>query len=624
MSLRFLDGFEHGVLSSAGGGLYSNIANFSTVADIVTSPVKTGNRCLRLRNSSRISYDFGNSPAIAMIGAWVRFEALPASGPLDIFGIESSGSPGAWVNLNTDGTVTQAAYDGAVAIEDSPNSSGTLVIGRFHWIAFYADMSSNPWVVRTKIDQNAVREYQPAIAGTVIARANIWHNNFVEAGDLTRYYDDAVIYAGSTSDWPITPKRIYPKALNAVGTHNLEAATSKFYFKDIAGTETALTTSETTSHQVIDDSPLDQDVDHVLLKGVTIQFGTSVESHTGTTGSVSQASFDISIALNARCRGVLVFTFDANANANDATSVKINPAGANIDVPAVASSLATDTAIEPGSCRAWFIGTGLASVVGTTVTVRVNRNNNANTMYAVAIAINADTDLETTGVAVQNDDGAIAELSVNDGSPGQNSMRFAGAYYGGAAPPTAGANSTLLQSIDLGAFGIAVSRETTAGQGARNVGLVGASDDRAYTVLAVRGVTPQATASHYAEYALEDTTDIFEAKAIRIISAMRQDTAAACTIDLNVFDGTTGNDIENDLNINSASNIYRVTVLTTNPSGGLWLNTIFNALKLRWGKSISAAGIPRLAALQAEILLDDVKHTPIYNRQDSQHRASRW
>lgn len=217
---------------------------------------------------------------------------------------------------------------------------------------------------------------------------------------------------------------------------------------------------------------------------------TATESHTAAAGSASEASFDISVPFTASSDGLLVYTF-VNANADDALSVKIDPLGANTDVPAVSGGRAVDTAGEAGDCKTWFLGTA-ALPTGTT-TVRINRNNNANVMYAVAITVTAaagmDTDVHTGGIVLLNTDGTLAEQSVTDGSPGSDSVRYAGVNSGLGTPPAQGASSTQLHTIDFTSRGISVCRETTAGQGARNVGFSsGTSDDRAAVHLAVKEV----------------------------------------------------------------------------------------------------------------------------------------
>lgn len=212
---------------------------------------------------------------------------------------------------------------------------------------------------------------------------------------------------------------------------------------------------------------------------MAVALDTSVESHTGTTGNTASNSFSWSHTAAAGTKGVLVFCFDANANAHDATAVTFGTAS----LSAVSGGLASDTAGEPGSCQAWFLGSGVPTGAQT---VTVTRTSNANTMYAVSVTLIGSANLSVVGTTLFQEDGALAEASISDGSPGTNSLRLAAGYTGNANPPTASSSSTLAQSIDLGSFGCAVAYETTPGQGARNVGLVVASDDRAAVYLAVR------------------------------------------------------------------------------------------------------------------------------------------
>lgn len=214
---------------------------------------------------------------------------------------------------------------------------------------------------------------------------------------------------------------------------------------------------------------------------MAVALDASSESHTGTTGSTSAASFTWNHTIGASAKGVLVFVFNASAAADTATSVTIG--GVTVP-PCAAAGIATDTATEPGFVKAFFLGSGLPAAGAQAVVV--NRTNNTNVMYAIAITVTAAGNTAITNSVRLQEDGTLAEQSVNDWTPGANSMRFAGLYSGLAAPPSAGASSTLLQSITLAANICAAVRETTAGQGARNVGFTSAtSDDRAAIHLAV-------------------------------------------------------------------------------------------------------------------------------------------
>jgi hypothetical protein len=70
-------------------------------------------------------------------------------------------------------------------------------------------------------------------------------------------------------------------------------------------------------------------------------------------------------------------------------------------------------------------------------------------------------------------------------------MRFAACWSGAATPPLNGTNSTALQLLDSTAYGSRFVRETTAGQGSRQVGFAtGTTDDWALVAVAVREEPP--------------------------------------------------------------------------------------------------------------------------------------
>src|SRR3989338_11426029 len=159
----------------------------------------------------------------------------------------------------------------------------------------------------------------------------------------------------------------------------------------------------------------------------------------------------------------------------------------------VAGGAAVDTAGEPGRVDTFFLG---ASIPVGAQSVVVSRTNNATIMYASAATQTAgvDTEVYTPGIVLLQNNGTYAVQSVTDVSTGVNSVRYAAGYSGGANVLAAGAGSTILNSIDFGSYTATTARETTAGQGARNVGFTYAtSDDRAAVHLAVRESPPTVT-----------------------------------------------------------------------------------------------------------------------------------
>lgn len=212
---------------------------------------------------------------------------------------------------------------------------------------------------------------------------------------------------------------------------------------------------------------------------MAVAHSASSESHTGTTGSVSQASFAWTHTQTGTPQGVLVFVHVMNNATDTVTSVTYG----TVTLTRVPGGAAIDSAGEPGRTDLFFAGSGLGTG---NQTITVNRLNNTRVMYATAATVTAATNTNVTGIVLLQGDQALTQQNVNDGSPGTNSLRYAGTFSGLNAPPAAGANSTLLQSIDIGNQTAALVRETAAGQGSRPVGFTGTSDDVAAVHVAVR------------------------------------------------------------------------------------------------------------------------------------------
>lgn len=215
-------------------------------------------------------------------------------------------------------------------------------------------------------------------------------------------------------------------------------------------------------------------------------------SHVAATASVASISVNLDTT-GARCGVIFAYTY-GNSGATIFTSATI----AGVNAPAVTGGVAADTATEGGNVKAYFLDniTAGASVAFTGV-----RTNSAVIAGISAIALSAASACEvyTAGIVLLQEDGLIVEQSVDDGSPGTNSLRLAFAYTGNATPAPVGANTTSIGSHDQTAFGSSSGRETTAGQGSRLVGLnLGAtSDDRAAVHFAVRETPAAATSIPY-------------------------------------------------------------------------------------------------------------------------------
>lgn len=85
---------------------------------------------------------------------------------------------------------------------------------------------------------------------------------------ITAVIDVCSLWASATSgDYPLGPHENEARTPSAPATHSLDASPSLHFFKDVGGVETALTTGETTSHSVLNEAPFDA-ADHLLIKSV--------------------------------------------------------------------------------------------------------------------------------------------------------------------------------------------------------------------------------------------------------------------------------------------------------------------------------------------------------------------
>mgnify|MGYP007030112427 CR=1 FL=1 len=204
------------------------------------------------------------------------------------------------------------------------------------------------------------------------------------------------------------------------------------------------------------------------------------ESHTGTTGSASQDSFSWTHTPVQTPRGVLVFV---NTIGSSDLSTSVTYGGVSMN--RVSGSTATDSAGEPGTVTAWFLGSGIPTGAQT---VTVNRTNNATVMYAVCITITGESDTTIVGTPVLlQGDGTYTVQAVDSGS--RPSRRFAAGYSGGGSVLVAGTGSTSTGAsgqIDYGNYTFTTVFEKGRGSGSRDVGFSYATtEDRAAVHLAV-------------------------------------------------------------------------------------------------------------------------------------------
>lgn len=214
---------------------------------------------------------------------------------------------------------------------------------------------------------------------------------------------------------------------------------------------------------------------------MTVSLIRTVESHTGTTGSTSAASYTWAVGQAGDTpRGIVVFTMQGVSATEKALQVTYG----GVPLHKVPSASAADSATEPGRVTAWILG---ASVPQGAQSVVVTRTNDTTPCYAVAFLLGGSYDLETKGTPVlQEGDGTVAPVSIAPGAA--TSIVLAAAYSGDNTPaPVGNADMTVAHTL-LGtyAYSFGSAYETTPTTGTRTRGCTqSTSDDRAHVVLAV-------------------------------------------------------------------------------------------------------------------------------------------
>ena len=233
---------------------------------------------------------------------------------------------------------------------------------------------------------------------------------------------------------------------------------------------------------------------------MAVAHDVSSESHGSTTGHTGSASFTWNHAGGGSARGALVFVCGV---VTDATPPVTSVTYGGVTMTAI-PYIAKDTDTEPGQVTAYYLdncGTGTKAVV-------VNRSDAtpwAHILYATCSTVTAASATEVYLPGVKTYGGSSSNtaastsgtstatttvVSITDGSPGTNSLRFACRYTGAASPGTAATGSTVPVSIDFTAYGIALAYQNTPSQGAADVGFTSAADDTAIVALAVREIPP--------------------------------------------------------------------------------------------------------------------------------------
>jgi len=251
-------GFEHGTISTAGGGLFSSLNQNAGTATADTTVVRTGAYALKLVKNSGGSAYIGRSlagatPTVVTARFYIRFATLPSATVADgLFFMLLTGQDLAFSYNATTNKFTMGMD--AFALQQA---SSTVSVNTWYRIDLRVDTSANPHRIDWQLDgvtQPQATAAQPA--GTIDNQVGFGSST---ASDVfTAYYDDLVVTA-SAADYPIGDGGVSRIAPTGVGTSNDPGALLK------NNDDTAWSS---TSWQRLDEVPLTATGDYLKQIGV--------------------------------------------------------------------------------------------------------------------------------------------------------------------------------------------------------------------------------------------------------------------------------------------------------------------------------------------------------------------
>lgn len=280
----YIEGAEHGVhwppFIGDGNGIFDASSGEGTALDSVSTSPASGVYCYRINPTATnilVRKVLVVTPSGIGQGCFkVKLGTSPdvECGCFSVF--NPTDSCAVTFAVGTDGTIRAKFWNGGAYVGSS--TGPTLSTTIWTLVEFSFDVTGTTWVIQWRANgatqTNASAASQTAKSDLDRIQLGAWGS-----GSITTDYflDDLAAEIGSNGDHPVGDHVVLGFPITGNGTHNLDAATSAFYFKDIGGVETFLTTSETTSYQVVDKVPIDGDVDHIGVRGAIADTSKYVE-----------------------------------------------------------------------------------------------------------------------------------------------------------------------------------------------------------------------------------------------------------------------------------------------------------------------------------------------------------
>jgi hypothetical protein len=231
-TLTYFCGYEHRDHTLGWSGMHGDNwgANF-VAADIVTSPVRTGNRSVKVEASAS---GFGNwvraiggTPTIvSRFYIYVPSTSTPRTIAFWIANANAGSDGGLWLetNFKIQGIIGSTVVEMADAIS----------FDTWHRIDVAFDCTNNPRLLRWMVDGAEQTTVSVAEAPTTLSTRQYGFVNTLSGGGAIMYFDDH--WEGtSLEDYPFGPGQVEPCLPNADGAHSVGSGSFHDYLGNVIG-----------------------------------------------------------------------------------------------------------------------------------------------------------------------------------------------------------------------------------------------------------------------------------------------------------------------------------------------------------------------------------------------------
>jgi len=624
-------GLEGPILDVGGGGIFDSTFNpsLSSVASNNTPGLGSSDRCAYFQwVDGDIVFDrFLDTLAgltTTMVGSFrVKVGTLQDAGGRTAFFVVTDEVFSEYVYFGFDDTKL-CCWVGSGNTTTQQRSASTISAGTEYVIDFRRTFSGGTLTVEWKIDgvtqTNVVKSSSGA---TGLGGYEIGTIQDIATDKVVDHYFDDLVLSKTSGDYPLGAYNVKGYRPGAVGTHNLDANPSS-YIKHVSGAATALTPSETTSYQAIDDSPLmTSDPDYIRIESAVAPPSAAPvvageADATGTNGGSISAwgAWD-----NAPSVGDLVIV---------CVYTRATAAGKSINTPAGWGKMNLGTELGTGGSiaafyRVWQAGDTLPNISFTGYTA----SNSGDSALATAVRLTgADTSspIGTIGTrgnfaASTTTVGAISGITAEARSllfvlGGRLDDTGTASVLTGESltwteradlSNTAGSDNHLyLDTAPIGASNTAIAAKSFALSGASSFASAG-------IMFTIKGApsTTEPSGANYAEYLLEDSAEAVAPTAIKLYARLVSQGTGANDARITLVDGGITDDSVST-SIGSTSAIYKSKLYAKRLDGSsAWTDAAFDALKLRLLSSGDATPDVRFHAITVEAAFPSATSTPV-------------